>query len=389
MRQFMAIMFIMLGILVYGRLFFDDGAAARRATEIEERHAIVPQPRADEVTLLDDVARPNEVELAFTAGDGEAFKAYIDKQKASVFLESTLAYIDGRRRDNRQATDRRIDLAFEGAFADQAQAIEDYADWFYGVFTSLSLLSQGTLSMFGELLSFDAEKIRSAPLKAVEEEMRAKYLEKVLKPHLRDPWIVEGVESALAESRREYLATLENIDTRIVEFISREARYVVKVSAEDQPKLKLDWAAESWRAPMERGNDAMMHGVAGIAITTGGVLLGESVLAGFSSLFGSILAEATVGMELVVEGAVLGSVEPVIGTAIGALAGFGVHGILSLFREKMERESFVKDTKDGLTVSIERWKGLVKPKAGVYVDRWYADLQKLVATPDLEAKLGT
>lgn len=335
------------------------------------------------------VKREDEIELDFKTGDGKAWKAYVKRERASVFLESTLAYIEERRKSTKERVGRQLDLVFQRAFHDRDAAVEEYADWFFGFFTSPQFAVRGMLAGLWEIPSLDVDTIMDAVRVAVEEFMREAYIETVLKPEIRDPEIIDGVRDVLTDAHADYRRMLEHLDTRVVAWIGDNARYVELIDTDEAIQLKLDWNAESWRAPLHRADDAALFGLGGISIIVGGTLAGDFILDTFGSVFGAVIAEAVVGAEAAAGGAIIGSEIPVLGTILGAATGIGAHAVLGYFRENMTRDDFVAETNLALDTTIKRWKELITPKTNELVDRWYDETQRVVATPNLEAKLGS
>ena len=95
--------------------------------------------------------------------------------------------------------------------------------------------------------------------------------------------------------------------------------------------------------------------------------------------FARATAQVMASTELAVGGAVVGSIEPGIGTAIGALAGLAIDWGLSQFQEYMQRDDFIADNSAALDATIAAWKGKIAPEIDKSIDVWFDDTRAVVA----------
>ena len=363
-----------------------------------------PVPGAERVpqaspALPDDTARPGEVEIVFrlaeedanggfVAGSGSSFKAFVNRRDASVFLESSLAYVEERRKDTLAQLDRRIGYAFEEAFSDKHGAVDAYADWFFRWGNTFVFVGKAVKGAASGLTSFDLETVMALARIETEDYMRTHYTDLVLQPELRDARIVQGIEGALEEAHRDYLRALRNVDDRLVTFIADNARYVEQIAPQELITVTLDWDAEAWRAPAHYARDVYLAGLGGTSLLIAGQLAAPAIEEAALIMLAPIIGEMLVTAELTLGGALLGSEVPLIGNVIGAALGLGADYLLNEFRENMTREEFEANTLAAVDASITRWRGLVTPNAARIANRWFDETQALLATPHLETKLG-
>lgn len=344
---------------------------------ITPARAQVPQPK------------PDEIELQFKTGDGQAWAAYVGKREASIFLQSTLRYVDDRRERTKAKIVSDIDKVFEKAFADRDAAVDAFADWYFGFFTSGILAGKGLWGGVTELRSLDLDAIKAAVLIAVKDAIRTEYLNEVMKPEIRDPVIQDGVRRAIMDAHHDYLFMIEGLDARLIEFISENGRFVRPMDPAEKVEMELDWDSESWRAPIHYDREAVMFGAAGVLTTTGAMLAGDVIMETVAVMLGSIIGEAVAAAEASAVGAFFGSEVPVIGTIIGAGAGLGAHAALNAWRDHMGREEFVADTHAAIDATIATWHNMITPATGRLVDHWFDETKKLVNTPSIENKVGS
>ncbi|ORE90105.1 hypothetical protein ATO13_23536 [Stappia sp. 22II-S9-Z10] len=336
------------------------------------------------------VKREDEVEIEFTTGDGRAWSAYVQRHDASVFLQSTLRYIDEERERTKEQFSGDLDRVFRDAFADRDASVEAFADWYYGFFTSSMLAGKGVWGGLQEITSLELDQIMSGVEVAVQQSIRYQYLTYVMKPELRDPIIQDGVRKAIMDAHRRYQSMIEGLDGRLITFISDKARYVRPLNTSNKVHLTLDWDSESWRAPLHYDRQAVFAGAGGVVATAIGVLASDVVLETVMSVLGAIVGEAVVSASAGAGGAAVGSeLFPGVGTALGAAVGLGVHGAVNYFRDSMGREQFTADTNAAINATLETWHNMVEPTANTLIDRWFNETKRLVQTPEIEAKIGS
>lgn len=334
--------------------------------------------------------QPGEVELQFKTGDGRAWAAYVQQRDASVFLRSTLRYIDEHRERTQQKLRADLDAVFKDAFADRDEAIDAFADWYYGYFTSFVLVGKGVWGGVRSAPSGSLGTMQDSMELAVQEAIRRAYLDEVLKPELRDPVIQDGVRQSILDAHNEYRFMIEGLDERLIRFVSDHARYVRPIDAAGDVHLTLDWDSESWRAPLHYDREAVLVGAGGAMVIAGSLVAGDVIADTIAGLLGGIIAESLVAAEATAGGAAIGSgLLPGVGTVIGGAVGAGAHGVITLFRDHLGRDEFIADSNTALDATIATWDNMIAPETDQLVERWFNETKKLVDTPEIESKLGS
>src|SRR5581483_3747137 len=85
-------------------------------------------------------------------------------------------------------------------------------------------------------------------------------------------------------------------------------------------------------------------------------------------------ASAFSSVRMVAGGAAAGSIEPGIGTAIGALAGLALDWGINQFSAGLQRGDFISENSAALDATVAAWKGSITPEVNRSVDAWFADL---------------
>jgi len=339
-------------------------------------------------TITED-GKEDTIGVEFASADGQVWFAALARSQAQGFMRGSLEFIEERRLESKERLRERLKLVFERAFDDRDEAVGEYADWFYGFFTSPELAMWAMWGGLKEITSLELDTILDGMSRDVEETMRKEYVTTVLKPALRNPVVVQGIREVLQDAHSDYLMTVQRLDGMLVQFILDNAKYVRPIDTQRKATIKLDWDAESYRAPLVRGDEAAMFGAGGVALVVGSTLFGEVILETFSSVFVGIIGDAIAGAEAAAVGGVLGSEIPIAGTIVGALAGLGVHGVMGLIRENMGREEFVAQTNDALDATITRWQQVIIPNADQLIDRWYNETQQLMVSSEFNRKAGS
>jgi hypothetical protein len=96
--------------------------------------------------------------------------------------------------------------------------------------------------------------------------------------------------------------------------------------------------------------------------------------------FARTTAEVMASTEMTVGGAAAGSVEPGLGTAIGALAGAALDWGISRFTDYVQRDGFIADNSAALDATITAWKGAMLPPIDKAIDVWFDDTRAIVAS---------
>ena len=101
-----------------------------------------------------------------------------------------------------------------------------------------------------------------------------------LKPELRDQTISQGVEQAARHAHDSYRRVIANGDMRLQLFLAKHTSHLEDIpAATPMTKVKLDWDAQKWKAPVYLMEDRAFDGVVGIGTAAaGGTIEGRSTL---------------------------------------------------------------------------------------------------------------
>ena len=255
-----------------------------------------------------------------------------------------------------------------------------YADWFFDWGRSWRFLYEAVAGAVQEAarLSFSRTQITDAARQAVEAYLLRHYEEFVLKPGLRDQAIVSGVDQVLHRAHDRYLTAVAGLDDRMQRFLAEKTRYVEQLDA-SAIAVEIDWDAEKWKAPRFGAEDRYLEPIGSAAVIGGSAVLGSMLQRVVLPFFARATAQVMASTELAIGGAVVGSIEPGIGTAIGALAGLAIDWGLSQFQEYMQRDDFIADNSAALDATIAAWKGKIAPEIDKSIDVWFDDTRAVVA----------
>ena len=268
-----------------------------------------------------------------------------------------------------------LDAIFVNAFATRSDDLDRYADWYFEWGRSWRLLYEAITGAVQETLrmGFSQTPVNDAARHAVEDYLLRHYQEFVLKPGVRDPMIVAGVISTFRTANAAYRTALASLDSEIQAFLSREGVYVETVD-DKSVKVALDWDAEKWRAPRQNANDRFLEPVRTAGMVAGGAfLLGPAIDRIAAPFFARATGQVLASTRMAVTGATLGSIEPGLGTAIGAAGGLALDWGINAFQEWMGRDEFVVDNAAALDATIAAWKEKILPEIDRSIDVWFSD----------------
>src|SRR5262245_26172923 len=224
------------------------------------------------------------VDLVVKDVDGTLHKMVASKSEADKFVNDTILMLDDERGQIKKAVHDDLDRAFAQAFQDREQAVSSYADWFFEWKRSYVVLKESLTSAVTRF--FEAGKYESLT-KAIEADVKdyflRNYKEQVLKPEVRDQTITQGVEQAARHAHESYRRVIANGDMRLQLFLAKHTSHLEDIPASTlMTKVKLDWDAQKWKAPVYLMEDRAFDGVAGIgaaavAGTVGALALGPAL----------------------------------------------------------------------------------------------------------------
>ena len=337
---------------------------------------------------------PDAVDLVVKDVDGTLHKVVASKSEADQFVNDTILMLDDERARIKQAAHQDIDRAFALAFQDRDQAIEGYADWFFAWKRSYVVLKESITSAITRF--FEVGKYQSLT-EAVEADVKdyflKNYKEQVLKPEVRDETITQGVEQAVRHAHDSYRRVIANGDMRLQLFLAKHTSHLQDLPASTPAaKVKLDWDAQKWKAPVYLMEDRAFDGVVGIGAaaaggTVGALALGPSLNAMLAQSFGQLSRRfvTSLGTRLAFaeQGAVAGTlVQPmggqVIGAAVGVAIGAAVDYLSNAANEAFNRDEFVAANNQALDATIASWKSSLEANVDTAIDKWFDDARASV-----------
>ncbi len=353
-------------------------------TASEERNAVHEAPAPRDTTVAETTVRrevaDGETEFVLRLIDGKLVRVIAAKDATTAFLNETLVALDAARAEAHLEVGRGLDQLFASVFATRSDDIGAYADWFFDWGRSWRLLYEALTGAVEEAarLSFSQTQITDAARHAVEAYLIRHYQDLVLKPELRDDAIGSGARLVLADAHTAYLGAVARLEDRMQRFLAEKTRYVAEIES-GAVAVSVDWDAAKWRAPTGGAEDRYLEPVASAAVIGGGAVVGSMIQRAAVPYFARATAQVMVSARMTLGGAAVGSVQPGLGTAIGALAGAALDWGLSEFQEYMERDDFVRDNEAALDATIVAWKGRIEPEIGKAIDAWFDDARAVIA----------
>jgi hypothetical protein len=302
--------------------------------------------------------------------------------------------LDDERARIKKTAHEDIDRAFTLAFQDRDQAISNYADWFFEWKRSYVVLKESLTSAV--IRFFETGKYESLT-EAIEADVKdyflRNYKEQVLKPELRDQTISQGVEQAARHAHDSYRRVIANGDMRLQLFLAKHTSHLEDIPASTpMTKVKLDWDAQKWKAPVYLMEDRAFDGVAGIGAaaaggTVGALALGPALNGVLAQSFGQLSRRfvTSLGTRLAFaeQGAVAGTImQPmggqVIGAAIGVAIGVIADYLSNAANEAFNRDEFVAANNQALDATIATWKANLTANIDTAIDKWFDDARASV-----------
>jgi hypothetical protein len=324
-----------------------------------------------------------EVEFVLRQVDGRFVRVIADKDAMAAFVTETVLVLDKARQRAHERARISLDRVFDVTFATRQEDLDAYADWFFAWGRSWRLLYEALTGAAQEAmrLGFSQTQMTDAARHSVEAYLLRHYQDFVLKPGLRDPFIVEGVTQVLRDANNDYLASVADLDDRVQRFLSNEALLAEKIDTESV-SIRIDWDAEKWRGPRSRVEDRYLEPLRTVALAGGSAVITGPLLKRIAlPIFARTTVQTLASAKLAISGASLGSIKPGIGTAIGAIGGVVIDLGLNAFQEKVERDDFIEQNSAALEATIAAWKSTIFPEIMQGIDVWFDDAQALVMKP--------
>ncbi len=316
----------------------------------------------------------DRTEFVLRLGDGRLVRATAGKAETDAFVESMARYIQLARERAEVQANADLDRIFAQAFTNRDADLNAYADWFFAWGRSWRFLYEAGTGAMQEMtrLFFSRTPVTDAARNAAEDYLLRNYTELVLKPEERNDLIAGGLRRALTDAHEQYLVMVAGLDARVQQFLAEKTDHLEEIPA-GSIDVVVDWDAEKWRVPLYRAEDRFLEPVQTVAAIAGSAVLGGVIERAVLPVLARSAGQLATAAEMTAGGATAGSIEPGLGTAIGALAGTGLDWALSAFREHTDRDAFTQENAAALDATITGWKARLLPDLLAPIDAWYAD----------------
>lgn len=322
----------------------------------------------------------DELQFILREADGGLSRVIVSRADGERFINETLLALDRARSEVKAKARHDLDELFATAFASRKADLEAYADWFFDWGRSWRLLYEALTGAVQEAarFAFSRTQISDAARHAVEAYLLRHYEQFVLKPAVRDPVILAGVSRILASANDGYFAAVARIDERLQTFLAKEALFRERIDA-TTVSLDLDWDTEKWRAPRETAVDRYLEPARTAALAGGGALTGPLIKKTTAPMLARLAGKVVMSSRMVIGGASVGSIQPGLGTLVGALGGLAIDWGLNRFQEQLERDDFIAANGEALDATLLAWKNTITPPIEAGIDVWFDDAEALVA----------
>lgn len=358
---------------LFGRAVQPDGTAAAIATGA---------PLVETVTVV------------VRDADGELRRLVVERDAADRFVNETLRRLDTARQASLDQAAAEVATVLDLAFTDADAAVEHYADWFFAWRRPYAVLGKALVSTTSRLARVGAyESLDVGVERDLQDYFMAEYQARVLRPEQREPVVARAFEAAVRRAHDRWLGVLAEEDLRLRLFLAEHTRHLDPLPADTRlSEVTLDWDAQRFKAPYHLSGDRVFDGLVGVATVGGGAVAGATALGPamerasrriFAGLGRRYAAAFASRIAMAQTGAAVGSaVQPVSGTAIGAMAG-GLLGVaadyaLNEANAAFNRASFVEANRDAVAVTRTIWEERLTSSLQAAIDQWFADTRAAV-----------
>lgn len=339
--------------------------------------------------LFESSLPKDAVDLVVKDVDGTLRRVVASGAETDAFVNETILMLDQERDRIKEQARVDIDRLFDYAFADREQAIEAYADWFFEWKRSYIVLKETMSSAATRFAQTgEYESLNEAVERDLKDYFMRHYREQVLKPEVRDRNITRDLESTARRAHENYRRVIANGDMRLQLFLTRNTRHMEKLPADENlTKVKLDWDAQKWKAPLYLMEDRAFDGIAGVGYAAAGGTVGALALGpvmnrvmarSFGLLSRRFVTAFGARLALAQQGAAAGTlVEPGGGTVVGAVTGILIGTAADYFINEADkhfnRDKFIAANQEALDATVDAWSSKVKANVEAAIDHWFDD----------------
>lgn len=362
------------------------------------RHADYTQTQhADQSLIASGVERqvPGDlVTLRLRHGDGGARQVLAGPAELGLFVDQRLEQLTQDRHAAKAAATEDALLVLDLAFADAAERIERYADWFYAWRRSYVVLQKAAVSAAHRTVASGVETWREAVERDLTDYFMHNFNEQVLRPEFRGPLIEEGVRNGLRRAHDRYAHAIAVSDLQLQLFVQRYTSHLQSEELDDELAVALDWDAQTWKAPAHQLDDRSFDGAVGVGLMAatagGGKVVGRAAAPAVAKAtrrtyrgLATRMTRSLAGRaSTTVAGAGIGSAVPAVGSTVGATLGFAFGAALDYLGnradEAMTRETFIADNLDAVDAIKREWGHALEAELHRTIDVWFDDTQSLL-----------
>jgi hypothetical protein len=321
----------------------------------------------------------------------------VDAKEFAVFVEQQHAILVQAEQHGITHARETLHTELQRALEDAQDRVPRFADWYFAYPTTYKLLTLAMSSAVKHAVTFRKEQtLKERVSEDLQDYIRAKYLNIVLRPALTDPRIHRAFVAALESSHQHYQDTLQALDTSVQQFVTKQAQpYLVAPPSASDVIVDLDWTAQLQKVqhvPMhyekfpERTVVLVASGAAAGKMA-GGATLGaaaKAVTAKLAAPFATKAAASAMGGKAAAgaaSGALLGgplggAVGAVAGAALGVGVDMGVNAGISL----LHRGTLEKDLHESIDATLLEWEERLGPELLQVQTVWFRHAKDILTT---------
>ncbi len=370
--------------LMFGRQWYDSILA-----HLDYNKSVHPDGSLVETGVHSEV-RPT-VTLVYKTKNGKKVRVIADAQDYSEFVNQQVAVLEEKRHLLLVNTDKRLDAGLTGIFDKMRGRVERFADWYFAYTTTYKILWEATTSATKHAFSAEANSLSDAVSYDVEKYLHGYYKDIVLRPEITDPQLQTTYRSTLQAAHADYVTVLSKMRADFQVFVSKYTTHLEQPAAKNT-LLKLDWESQFNKFNVANYEKGPKGAAVGVVLALGGATIGKLVAGaagkGVASkavtgavskgVFAKLSAPFVSKAVLAGSGGALGTLAGPIGTVLGALGGLGVDYAISEGVELTQRESFVSDVREALTITQKEWQQQIQKSLHDAINIWIDDTIQLL-----------
>lgn len=359
-------------------------SAARRAEHTAPVHRDGTQLGIETKRQLSEY----DTELVLKSSDGLVRRVLAKRSVATAFVDESIAYLDRERTAIAADIEHDVAALIEQAFADREASIARFADWHFGWGQSWRLTMQAATAAIEQIpkAAFSAESMSEAVRHSLEAYLHRHYRDYVLKPELRDPVIVRGVETILRNAHRRYVATVATLDARLQRFLAEKTTHLDGQRSTSITSMKLDWDAAKWAVPRyaleDEATRSLFRGTQAVTVTA---LLANTVAPAIERELLVIFAAAGARLTAAVLPNLSRMRRPANtggrwqGWLTAAALAIGIDWLSNSLKDRWERPDFIKANRDAVETTMATWRTALAKRLTDTLDIWIDDTRGVVA----------